>query len=49
MGITAYINKKIAEGERNSIGVSIILITVGSMIASITAALAIDGEVIYLP
>ncbi|MDX8554649.1 hypothetical protein MK851_13580 [Tenacibaculum sp. 1B UA] len=45
MGITAYINKKIAEGERNSIGVSIILITVGSMIASITAALAIDGEV----
>ncbi|MEE3999134.1 hypothetical protein V1T75_02200 [Tenacibaculum sp. FZY0031] len=45
MGIKAYINKKIAEGERNSIGVSIILITVGSMIASITAALSVNGAV----
>ncbi len=44
-GILAYINKKIAEGERNSIGVSIMLITVGSMIASITAALAVNGDV----
>ncbi|WP_428743073.1 hypothetical protein [Tenacibaculum sp.] len=45
LGILTYINQKIAEGEKNSIGISIILITVGSMIASITAALAVDGDV----
>ncbi|TDQ25802.1 hypothetical protein [Tenacibaculum caenipelagi] len=44
-GIITYINKKINEGEKNRIGISIILITVGSMIASITAALAVDGKV----
>ncbi|RLK02163.1 hypothetical protein [Tenacibaculum discolor] len=45
LGFLAYINQKIAEGEKYSIGISIILITVGSMIASFTAALAVDGDV----
>ncbi len=44
-GIIATINKTIAKVEPNSIGISIMLITVGSMVASFTAALAVHGEV----
>lgn len=43
----SIINKKIAEEKENAFGISIILITVGTMIASINAAFALDGEVAY--
>lgn len=41
------INKKIEEEKQNAFGISIIIITVGTMIASINAAFALHGNVSY--
>lgn len=43
--IIDLINQKIEKEQHNSIGISVILIIVNTMIASATAALAIHGEV----
>lgn len=41
----ALINKKIEEESENAIGLSVVFIMVGTMIASISAALAIHGPI----
>ncbi len=41
------INKKIEEEKQNAFGISILLITAGTMIASINAAFALNGDVSY--
>ncbi|WP_272149372.1 hypothetical protein [Tenacibaculum aiptasiae] len=43
------INQKIAEEKKNAIGISVILIMIGTMIASFSAALAVHGEVNLFP
>lgn len=43
------LNSWIAAEEKNAMGISIILIMVGTMIASISAALAVHKEIALLP
>lgn len=43
--IFQYVNRIIKREKTNAIGISIMLIMVGTGIASITAALAVNGEV----
>lgn len=43
------INRWIKTQEENAIGISIILIMIGTMIASISVALAIHKEIAYIP
>ncbi|WP_299162418.1 hypothetical protein [uncultured Tenacibaculum sp.] len=47
--LISIINKKIAQEKENAIGISVILIMIGTMIASFSAALAVHGEVNILP
>lgn len=48
-GIISFINEKIQAEEKNAIGIAVILIIAGTMIASISAALAVHGEIAILP
>lgn len=43
------INSWIKKEEKNAIGIAILFIMVGTMIASISAALAIQDEIAYFP
>ena len=45
LNFISAINKRIKAEEKNAIGLSVILIMAGTMIASVTAALAAHGEI----
>ncbi len=47
--LISKVNNWITAEQNNQMGISLIFIIVGSMVASISAALAIHGEISYLP
>ncbi len=47
--LISVINNWVKKEEKNAIGISILFIMVGTMVASISAALAINGTIAYFP
>ncbi|SEB41895.1 hypothetical protein SAMN04489761_0595 [Tenacibaculum sp. MAR_2009_124] len=47
--LISIINKWVKKEQENAFGISILFIMVGTMVASISAALAIHGEIAYFP